>query len=530
MGAAERAVLVPARERGIIPEVLRALPEHEMPEQRSPLKVFRALEEKLKTAGLSPDEQARYDQLKEIVSSEAAAAPPGRDAAAELRPFDLSTLALDEVEAAFDAAMVPLDELKPGRDSAAPGPDAPVAAGGAAPEAGPWVLGAGTGPLGRAPGPALDPQGAVPEHGADAPGFDLGPAAFDAAALPPEPSQGAGNGVAWDTAALPDLAEGDSTPEPGLVEAELIEGQVGAEPIEVEQGGQAPPGAEPAPPEAPGSNLFAAGLPEPDAGGEQPLDAATFAEAEPALDPEESSRREAGAAAPGGDRPVSAEEPFQPDLAGGPETSDAGEPPALELTPESLGEPGAVEVAPPPAGAGDSISHLDLASPPVEPPPAAGGLEDLEIEEMPAVDVDLDELAEPAGPAPGGGGASPTFVPGEHRVLVQTVEGRVLRGTLTDVDLDASALPLVSSPGAAPELITPSRVRAIFFMLLPGGRAPTPEGYKVRVTFRDGKQMAGFSTDDDPGASGFFIVPAESRTGTGRIWIYRRAVQRVSVS
>ncbi len=550
-GQAVHVALVPTRERGIILEVFRALPEHEMPEQRSPLKVFRHLEEKLKTVGLSPDEHAHYEQLKEIVSSEAAAAPAGPDVAAaagapgtsldpapsrrpglaaDPRPFDLSTLALDEVEAAFDAAMVPLDEPRPGRDSAAPGPE-PAAAGeaAAAPDAGPGALDAGTGSSGLAPGPTRDLQGPARGRGTDAPAYDLGPAAFDAAALPPEPGRAAGDGAVWDAGALPDLAGSEA----GLVEAELVEAGpegAGAEPIEAELVDGAARAAA-APPEAPGADFFASGLPEPDVGGEQPLDAATFAEAEPELDPA-GAGREAGPAAPGEDRPAPAEERFERDLAGGPETSEGGDSPTLELAPapESPGEAGTAEMAPPPAGTDDSISQLDLASPPAEPPPAAGAdLEDLEIEEMPPVDVDLGELDEAASPAPGRE-ASSTFVPGEHRVLVQTVEGRVLRGTLTDVDLDASALPLVSSPGAAPEPIAPSRVKAIFFMLLPGGRPPTPEGYKVRVTFRDGKQMAGFSTDEDPGASGFFIVPAESRTGTGRIWIYRRAVQRVSVT
>lgn len=531
-----------------------------MPEQRSPLKVFRQLEEKLRTVGLTPDERAHYDQLKEIVSSEAPAAPPDRDVAAEdgaprasldparsrrpglaaeARPFDLSTLALEDVEAAFDAAMLPPEEKGPGRPPAAP--DADVS--GAADEAkallddGPGFQDIGAGSFGGTPGSPPEPEGAALGREPDAPAYDLGPSAFDAAALPPELDPVAGDGEARDAASpLPDLGEWRPGPEAELAEAELLEAEpVGAGPIDPELADQAPPGAEPAsPPRAPDADFFTAGLPDQDPGGEQPLDAAAFTEAEPALGLAESPAGKAGPAAPVEDHAAPAEEPFEPDLAGGPEASEAGAPPALELTAdaESLAEPGGAAAAPPPEAGDDFLSHLDLASPPAEPPPApgAGDLEDLDVEEMPAIDVDLDEIAEPAGPARGDRGLSPTFVAGEHRVLVQTVEGRVLRGTLTDVDLDAAALPLVSSPGAAPEPIAPSRVKAIFFMLLPGGRPPTPEGHKVRVTFRDGKQMAGFSADDDPGASGFFIVPAESRTGTGRIWVYRRAVQRVSVS
>jgi hypothetical protein len=73
-------------------------------------------------------------------------------------------------------------------------------------------------------------------------------------------------------------------------------------------------------------------------------------------------------------------------------------------------------------------------------------------------------------------------------------------------------------------------VRAIFFMLSPGESAPEATGVRVRVTFRDGRQVAGFSPDYDPEAIGFFMVPADTRTNTARIWVYRAAVRQVSVS
>ena len=73
-------------------------------------------------------------------------------------------------------------------------------------------------------------------------------------------------------------------------------------------------------------------------------------------------------------------------------------------------------------------------------------------------------------------------------------------------------------------------MKAIFFMLAPGETAPTPEGKKVRVAFIDGRQIAGFSPDYSDAGAGFFMIPADTRTNTGRIWVYRSAVKTVSVS
>ena len=104
------------------------------------------------------------------------------------------------------------------------------------------------------------------------------------------------------------------------------------------------------------------------------------------------------------------------------------------------------------------------------------------------------------------------------------------RGVLDDADLAGATLPLAAQPGAEPEAVPTEHVKAIFFMLGAGEKAPTPEGKRVRVTFRDGRQVAGFSPDYDDSGVGFFMIPADTRTNTGRIWVYRSAVRQVAVS
>ncbi len=139
-------------------------------------------------------------------------------------------------------------------------------------------------------------------------------------------------------------------------------------------------------------------------------------------------------------------------------------------------------------------------------------------------------LIAPVGPAAPAAHGSGYLVPGVRRVVVHTVEGQVMRGVLENADLDSSSLSLSADPGAAPELIARNKVKAIFFMLGPGENAPPAEGKRVRVTFSDGRQVAGFSADYSDEGIGFFMIPGDTRTNTGRIWVYRSAVRQVVTS
>ena len=136
----------------------------------------------------------------------------------------------------------------------------------------------------------------------------------------------------------------------------------------------------------------------------------------------------------------------------------------------------------------------------------------------------------PASPSPVAPAAAEVHIDGTHRVVVHTVEGLVKRGVITDVTLDAGDLPLAPQADAAPESVPTVKIKAIFFMLAAGEKAPAAEGKKVRVTFNDGRQIAGFSPAYEEGGAGFFMIPADTRTNTGRIWVYRSAVKSVSVS
>src|SRR6266568_9285229 len=188
---------------------------------------------------------------------------------------------------------------------------------------------------------------------------------------------------------------------------------------------------------------------------------------------------------------------------------DAPVAPPQSLDFEPLVPPAAIAVAAPPVAAAPVAPRAPIvAAAPPAPPPAA--------------------VIAPPAPAPDG---DPDYhVAGSHRVVVHTIEGLVKRGVLEDADLDGPFLALSPQPGGASESLATEKVKAIFFMLSPGEKPPPAEGKKVRVTFRDGRQVFGFCRDYRESGVGFFMVPGDTRTNTGRIWVFRSAVRQVAVS
>ncbi|HSP78493.1 MAG TPA: hypothetical protein VLQ93_08185, partial [Myxococcaceae bacterium] len=194
--------------------------------------------------------------------------------------------------------------------------------------------------------------------------------------------------------------------------------------------------------------------------------------------------------------------------------------PEIDLSEDLVEAPPApVPVAPPPAPAVAAPLPSTRPLTPVMPMVAP-------MARAPAASLQASQPSAPAAAVP----SAPVdaYISGEHRVIIHTVEGQVKRGIIRDVDLLDEAVPLEQQTGFAPERIPVGRVKAIFFMLTVGSRPPQPEGQKIRVTFNDGRQVAGFSSDDQGTGQGFFVIPADTRTNTSRIFIYRASVQAIA--
>ena len=123
-------------------------------------------------------------------------------------------------------------------------------------------------------------------------------------------------------------------------------------------------------------------------------------------------------------------------------------------------------------------------------------------------------------------GAGRTVVEGEHRVIIHTHEGQVKRGVIRNADVWAKTIGIEQS--GLFEQVPTERIKAIFFMKAPGAGEPPATGQKIRVTLADGRQVLGFSTDFQSESPGFFLVPADVRTNTSRIYLFRSAVDVIN--
>jgi hypothetical protein len=122
---------------------------------------------------------------------------------------------------------------------------------------------------------------------------------------------------------------------------------------------------------------------------------------------------------------------------------------------------------------------------------------------------------------------NPSFVEGDHRVVIHTLEGQVHRGTVHNLDLQEDALEVQQPDGRSVELPT-RRLKAVFFVLSPGEKPLPGRGERVQVTFRDGRQVVGYSDDHATGEPGFFVVPSDARTNTARVYVFRGGVQSIT--
>lgn len=131
--------------------------------------------------------------------------------------------------------------------------------------------------------------------------------------------------------------------------------------------------------------------------------------------------------------------------------------------------------------------------------------------------------------APGRGvvGGAPGLIFGEYRVVIHTREGVVKRGAVRDANLASKTLAFYPPSGTREDLAT-AALKVVFFMRAPGEPEPMQQGRRVRITFPDGRPLVGFAEDLSE-REGFFLVPADTRGNTARIWVYRDAVRELAL-
>ena len=119
-------------------------------------------------------------------------------------------------------------------------------------------------------------------------------------------------------------------------------------------------------------------------------------------------------------------------------------------------------------------------------------------------------------------------------IAARYVDGRVVKGWTADFNPQRPSFHVKGNEGAPVVTVRLPELKAVFFVRTPGGNADheerknfelrqTPER-RIWVRFKDGEELAGFSSSPASGGAGFYLMPADPDSNMERAYVLRAAV------
>jgi len=122
-------------------------------------------------------------------------------------------------------------------------------------------------------------------------------------------------------------------------------------------------------------------------------------------------------------------------------------------------------------------------------------------------------------------------------VAVRYRDGRVVKGWTADFLPQRPMFHVKEGDTAPAQAVRVSELKAVFFIRTPGGNPrheerkdfdlkKTPER-EVWVRFKDGEELAGFSSSFASTGAGFYLTPPDPESNMERVYVVRAAVAKV---
>jgi hypothetical protein len=122
-------------------------------------------------------------------------------------------------------------------------------------------------------------------------------------------------------------------------------------------------------------------------------------------------------------------------------------------------------------------------------------------------------------------------------VAVRYADGRVIKGWTADFVPQRPFFHVKESEDAAPARVRVPELKAVFFIRTKDGDPAheerkdfdlvrTPER-EIWVQFKDGEEIAGFSSSFASTGAGFYLTPPDGDSNMERVYVVRAAVARV---
>lgn len=125
----------------------------------------------------------------------------------------------------------------------------------------------------------------------------------------------------------------------------------------------------------------------------------------------------------------------------------------------------------------------------------------------------------------------------QSKVVLHFSDGKILKGTTNDFFPNKFGFHLTEAGNGKAQPISLADLKAVFFVKhLDGNKhyreAQTAErtgmGKKIKILFKDGETMTGYTSGFSNGRAGFFVFPADPNSNNDRVFVIRTATQTVS--
>lgn len=124
-----------------------------------------------------------------------------------------------------------------------------------------------------------------------------------------------------------------------------------------------------------------------------------------------------------------------------------------------------------------------------------------------------------------------------NRIVLHYGDGRVLKGSTGDFFPDKQWFHFTEKDAGKPARVDITRLKGIFFVKDYHGNSGYQEQYdgertglgkKVKVTFKDGETVTGYTSGFSPNKPGFFLFPSDPRSNTEKIFVLNAATEDIT--
>ena len=124
------------------------------------------------------------------------------------------------------------------------------------------------------------------------------------------------------------------------------------------------------------------------------------------------------------------------------------------------------------------------------------------------------------------------------KIVAHFVDGSLVKGTTTDFSQSRDSFHVREHSSGENREIRTSSLKAIFFVKSFDGDKKRIErtdaertgyGKKIRVRFKDGETLFGYTTAYSPGRPAFFLFPADAASNNERIFVLEHATEQIVV-